>query len=178
MNTFWDGVLERHNNGHILFSPCTASGLAGAAPTDICFPWQRCVAQPQQQTAGCPLHTHDLRDTQWTQKQKSCSNQTKAHLKAYTLCKSPHTTHNKTVNKCICWPPHPHHTNTATESLTTVKIFVPGHNKVSSLKEATVSRDDSIVVALPSNILPETTNNNNNRFHRISANFRGYRLNI
>lgn len=42
-------------------------------------------------------------------------------------------------------------------------IFLPGHNRVSSLKELTVSSDDSIVVALPSNILPEN-NNNNHRF--------------
>lgn len=41
----------------------------------------------------------------------------------------------------------------------TEKIYLPGHNKVSSLKEATVSRDDSIVVALPSNILPENKKN-------------------
>lgn len=34
------------------------------------------------------------------------------------------------------------------------KIFLPGHRSVSSLKEATVSREESIVVALPSNILP------------------------
>ncbi len=45
------------------------------------------------------------------------------------------------------------------ESLTTEKIFLPGHNRVSSLKEETVSRDESIVVALPSNILPENNKN-------------------
>lgn len=66
MNPFWAGVLERHNNGNISFSPCTASGLSAVAPTDICFLWQRCVAQPQQQTAGCPLHTHDLQGSQKT----------------------------------------------------------------------------------------------------------------
>lgn len=37
-------------------------------------------------------------------------------------------------------------------------MFLPGHNKVSSLKAATVSRDDSIVVELPSNVLPENKN--------------------
>lgn len=58
----------RHYNGDVSFLPCTASGLAAAAPTDICFLWQRCVAQPQQQTEGCLLHTHDLRENQWTQK--------------------------------------------------------------------------------------------------------------
>lgn len=40
-------------------------------------------------------------------------------------------------------------------SVTSWHIFLPGHKRVSSLREATVSRDDSIVVALPSNILPE-----------------------
>lgn len=45
------------------------------------------------------------------------------------------------------------------KSLKSEKIFLPGHNKVSSLKEPTVSRDDSIVVALPSNILPENNKN-------------------
>lgn len=33
-------------------------------------------------------------------------------------------------------------------------ISLPGHKRVSSLKEPTVSSDDSIVKALPSNILP------------------------
>lgn len=33
--------------------------------------------------------------------------------------------------------------------------FLPGHNRVSSLREETVSSDNSMVVALPSNILPE-----------------------
>lgn len=42
------------------------------------------------------------------------------------------------------------HINTNNE-----EVSLPGHNRVSSLKEETVSRDDSIVVALPSNILPE-----------------------
>lgn len=37
----------------------------------------------------------------------------------------------------------------------TEKGFLPGHNRVSSLREETVSSDDSMVVALPSNILPE-----------------------
>ena len=35
-----------------------------------------------------------------------------------------------------------------------IKSFIPGQRRVSSLKEPTVSREDSIVVALPSNILP------------------------
>lgn len=35
------------------------------------------------------------------------------------------------------------------------KGFLPGHNRVSSLREETVSSDDSMAVALPSNILPE-----------------------
>lgn len=34
---------------------------------------------------------------------------------------------------------------------------IPGHNRVSSLKDPTVSRDDSIVVEVPSNTRPETT---------------------
>lgn len=55
--------------GTASFSPCTASGLAAAAPTDTCFPWQRYVAPPRQQTADCPLHTHDLGGSQRTQTQ-------------------------------------------------------------------------------------------------------------
>lgn len=40
-------------------------------------------------------------------------------------------------------------------------IVLPGHSRVPSLKEATVSREESMVVELPSNILPEI---NNSRF--------------
>lgn len=39
-------------------------------------------------------------------------------------------------------------------SPTAEQCYLPGHNRVSSPKEPTVSRDESIVVALPSNILP------------------------
>lgn len=60
-NPFWEGVLQRRNNGHISFSPCTAFGLAAAAPTDTCFLWQGCAAQPRQRTTGCPRRTHGLR---------------------------------------------------------------------------------------------------------------------
>lgn len=62
-------------------------------------------------------------------------------------------------NQAVTHSNHIHMTNADTlvwtETLTTVKTFLPGHNRVSSFKEPTVSRDDSMVVALPSNILPE-----------------------
>lgn len=144
MNPFWDGVLERHNNGDGSFSPCTASGAAVAAPTDICFPWQHYVAQPDQQTAGCLLHTHDLRHKQKTD----------------ALHRSPlgmlfqafdQVTATNTHSFCRFKPPHKLVWHQVSES---VRFFLPGHKKVSSLNVPTVSRDDSIVVALPSNILP------------------------
>lgn len=70
-NTKWWGVLDNRNpawdcekKNKASFSPCRAFGLAAAAPTGTCFPWQCCTARPQLQTVGCPLHTHDLRDSQ------------------------------------------------------------------------------------------------------------------
>lgn len=66
MNHFWDGSPEKLKNDNPSSSLCIVGGLAAEAPSDIYSPWQRCVAPPQQQTAGCPLHTHDLRDNQRT----------------------------------------------------------------------------------------------------------------
>lgn len=62
------------NQNKASFSLCTTSGLAAAAPTDTCFPWQCCGARPQWQREGCPLHTRDLGDSQQTE-----NNYTHAH---------------------------------------------------------------------------------------------------
>lgn len=45
--------------------------------------------------------------------------------------------------------------NTTHQITKTEKSFLPGHKRVSSLRAETVSSDDSMVVALPSNILPD-----------------------
>lgn len=62
--------------------------------------------------------------------------------------------------------------NTLTHSSVTIEeVSLPGHNRVSSLSEVTVSRDDSIVVALPSNILPGKTKENKTRAFRDPPRF-------
>lgn len=38
-------------------------------------------------------------------------------------------------------------------------VFIPGQSRVSSFSDPTVSRDDNIVEALPSNILPTRVGN-------------------
>lgn len=62
-NPVWDAQKKQNK---VSFSLSTVFGLAGVAPTGTCFPWRCCAARPQRRTEGCPLHTHDLRDSQPT----------------------------------------------------------------------------------------------------------------
>lgn len=147
-NTKWWRVLDNRNpawdcekKNKASCSLCRAFGLAAAAPTGTCFPWQCCAARPQLQTVGSPLHTHDLRDSQPANRQKIIT-----PIPIEELETSPYTPE-RDLDVCSC-------INLAT-TLYTQKGFLPGHNSVSSLREETVSRDDSMVMALPSNILPE-----------------------
>lgn len=137
-NPFWDGTLEKNNNGNISFLPYIVSCCAAGAPTDICFLLCCCVAQLQQQIASCLLHTHDLCKSQTIQQEHN------VHLFNYT--------YKPRVFLMFC--PYYGMIPNLLLNHNLSQIFIPGHNKVSSLKEPTVSRDDSIVVALPSNILP------------------------
>lgn len=77
-----------------------------------------------------------------------------------TLVSSTAPLYTQTKGKSIHGPIHSLllKTHTQTQSGLDMMIFLPGHNRVSSLREPTMSRDDSIVVALPSNILPKKDN--------------------
>lgn len=91
-NPAWD--WKKKNK--VSFSPCRASGLAAASPTGTCFPWQCCAAPPQLQTEGCPLHTHDLRDSQPANRQKTIT----VHPYPLRTWKRPHT-HLKKTLMCV-----------------------------------------------------------------------------